>query len=170
MRGKRGWAIWFIGKISLQQTLVTMAMAIALATALMGLQGLRAALITLVLIWGLGWALKRTLGGQTGDTLGAAIELGELLFLLAAAVRPDANGEGNRMETVSALLAAIPQPDVAGMARAQQHIDGLLKAARQSWPSGDAGGTAGRSAWFAGAAGAGGESDCGHVRRPWRLA
>ena len=40
-------------------------------------------LITLVLIWGLGWALKRTLGGQTGDTLGAAIELGELLFLLA---------------------------------------------------------------------------------------
>ena len=45
--------------------------------------GLRAALITLVLIWGLGWALKRTLGGQTGDTLGAAIELGELLFLLA---------------------------------------------------------------------------------------
>ncbi|MDT9091263.1 adenosylcobinamide-GDP ribazoletransferase, partial [Escherichia coli] len=58
-------------------------MAIALATALLGLQGLRAALITLVLIWGLGWALKRTLGAQTGDTLGAAIELGELLFLLA---------------------------------------------------------------------------------------
>lgn len=26
---------------------------------------------------------KRTLGGQTGDTLGAAIELGELVFLLA---------------------------------------------------------------------------------------
>ena len=49
----------------------------------LGVQGLRAALITLVLIWGLGWALKRTLGGQTGDTLGAAIELGELLFLLA---------------------------------------------------------------------------------------
>ena len=42
-----------------------------------------AALIALVLIGGLGWALKRTLGGQTGDTLGAAIELGELLFLLA---------------------------------------------------------------------------------------
>ncbi|STV49565.1 cobalamin synthase [Klebsiella pneumoniae] len=32
---------------------MTMAMAIALATALLGLQGLRAALITLVLIWGL---------------------------------------------------------------------------------------------------------------------
>ncbi|MCS5981141.1 adenosylcobinamide-GDP ribazoletransferase [Klebsiella pneumoniae subsp. pneumoniae] len=77
---EKGLGNLFIGKISLQQTLVTMAMAIALATALLGLQGLRAALITLVLIWGLGWALKRTLGGQTGDTLGAAIELGELLF------------------------------------------------------------------------------------------
>ena len=42
-----------------------------------------AALIALVLIGGLGWALKRTLGGQTGDTLGAAIELGALFFLLA---------------------------------------------------------------------------------------
>ncbi len=43
-----------------------MAMGVALATVLLGLQGLRAALITLVLIWSLGWALKRTLGGQTG--------------------------------------------------------------------------------------------------------
>ncbi|MFQ9621942.1 MAG: adenosylcobinamide-GDP ribazoletransferase [Enterobacteriaceae bacterium] len=42
-----------------------------------------AALITLVLVWALGQALKRTLGGQTGDTLGAAIELGEVIFLLA---------------------------------------------------------------------------------------
>ena len=70
-------------QISLQQTLTTLAIAIALATALLGLQGLRAALIALVLIGGLGWALKRTLGGQTGDTLGAAIELGEVFFLLA---------------------------------------------------------------------------------------
>ncbi len=80
---EKGLGNLFIGKVSLQQTLVTMAMGVALATVLLGLQGLRAALITLVLIWGLGWALKRTLGGQTGDTLGAAIELGELLFLLA---------------------------------------------------------------------------------------
>lgn len=43
---EKGLGNLFIGKISLQQTLVTMAMAIALATALMGLQGLRAALIT----------------------------------------------------------------------------------------------------------------------------
>ncbi len=57
-----------------------MAMAIALATALMGLQGLRAALITLVLIWGLGWALKRTLGGQTGDTLGRRLSWANYSF------------------------------------------------------------------------------------------
>jgi adenosylcobinamide-GDP ribazoletransferase len=80
---EKGLGNLFIGKISLQQTLTTLAIAIALATALLGLQGLRAALIALVLIGGLGWALKRTLGGQTGDTLGAAIELGELFFLLA---------------------------------------------------------------------------------------
>ncbi|MEA7548747.1 adenosylcobinamide-GDP ribazoletransferase, partial [Salmonella enterica subsp. enterica serovar Anatum] len=36
-----------------------------------------------VAIFILGQLLKRTLGGQTGDTLGAAIELGELIFLLA---------------------------------------------------------------------------------------
>ena len=40
-------------------------------------------MLTLVLVWALGQALKRTLGGQTGDTLGAAIELGEVIFLLA---------------------------------------------------------------------------------------
>lgn len=73
------------------------------------------------------------------------------------------------METLSALLAAIPQPDVAGMARAQQHIDGLLK------PPGSLGRLETLAVQLAGllacrAAGAGGESDCGHVRRPWRLA
>ncbi len=76
------------------------------------------------------------------------------------------------MGTLSALLAAIPQPDVAAMARAQRHIDGLLK------PPGGLGRLEtlavqlARSAWLAGAAGAGGgKRDCGHiVRRPWRLA
>ncbi|MEY1130535.1 adenosylcobinamide-GDP ribazoletransferase, partial [Providencia rettgeri] len=47
---EKGLGNLFIGKISLQQTLVTMALAIALATALLGLQGLRAALIALVML------------------------------------------------------------------------------------------------------------------------
>ena len=69
--------------VTLRQTLITMAIALALATLLLGVNGLLAAIITLVLVWALGQALKRTLGGQTGDTLGAAIELGEVIFLLA---------------------------------------------------------------------------------------
>ncbi|MEN0616917.1 adenosylcobinamide-GDP ribazoletransferase [Klebsiella indica] len=73
----------FIGKITLRQTLIALGIAVVLATLLLGVSGLRAAMITLVLVWGLGMALKRTLGGQTGDTLGAAIELGEVIFLLA---------------------------------------------------------------------------------------
>ncbi len=51
---EKGLGNLFIGKISLQQTLTTLAIAIALATALLGLQGLRAALIALVLIGGWG--------------------------------------------------------------------------------------------------------------------
>ncbi|MGP0719459.1 adenosylcobinamide-GDP ribazoletransferase, partial [Escherichia coli] len=42
-----------------------------------------AMVVTMVAIFILGQLLKRTLGGQTGDTLGAAIEFGELVFLLA---------------------------------------------------------------------------------------
>ncbi|STW13254.1 nicotinate-nucleotide-dimethylbenzimidazole phosphoribosyltransferase [Klebsiella pneumoniae subsp. rhinoscleromatis] len=127
MRGKRGWAICLSAKISLQQTLVTMAMAIRAGHRPDGLQGLRAALITLVLIWGLGWALKRTLGGQTGDTLGAAIELGRITLFTGAAVRPDTNGEeqnGNTFGVTCCHSAA----RCGGPWRAlQQHIDGLLK-------------------------------------------
>lgn len=48
-----------------------------------GMQGLAAMVVTCAAIFILGQLLKRTLGGQTGDTLGAAIELGELIFLLA---------------------------------------------------------------------------------------
>ncbi|EFF5790167.1 hypothetical protein B0Z61_005126 [Escherichia coli] len=55
----------------------------ALYVLLPGMHGVAAMVVTMVAIFILGQLLKRTLGGQTGDTLGAAIELGELLFLLA---------------------------------------------------------------------------------------
>jgi len=45
--------------------------------------GLLAWFITTLGIGLIGMAIKRTLRGQTGDTLGAAIELGEVIFLLA---------------------------------------------------------------------------------------
>ena len=73
----------FIGKISLTQTLVTLTITAILAAMLLGMTGLLALAITLIAIFLLGLRLKRTLGGQTGDTLGAAIELGEVIFMLA---------------------------------------------------------------------------------------
>lgn len=73
----------FIGKVSAKDTLITLSITALLAVALLGAQGVLALLVTMVAIYLLGWLLKRTLGGQTGDTLGAAIELGEVIFLLA---------------------------------------------------------------------------------------
>ena len=74
----------FIGKVTGRQTCVTLGLAAILAAVLLpGMRGVAALVVTIVAIFILGQLLKRTLGGQTGDTLGAAIELGELIFLLA---------------------------------------------------------------------------------------
>ena len=74
----------FIGKVTGRQTCVTLGLAAILAAVLLpGMRGVAALVVTMVAIFILGQLLKRTLGGQTGDTLGAAIELGELIFLLA---------------------------------------------------------------------------------------
>ncbi|EGT0649493.1 adenosylcobinamide-GDP ribazoletransferase [Citrobacter braakii] len=74
----------FIGKVTGRQTCVTLGFATILAAVLLpGMRGVAALVVTIVAIFILGQLLKRTLGGQTGDTLGAAIELGELIFLLA---------------------------------------------------------------------------------------
>ncbi len=90
---EKGLGNLFIGKISLQQTLVTMAMAIALATALMGLQGLRAALITLVLDLGSGMGAEANpRRADRGVPSGRRLSWANYSFT-GAAVRPDANGE-----------------------------------------------------------------------------
>ena len=74
----------FIGKVTGRQTCVTLGLAAILAAVLLpGMRGVAAMAVTMVAMFILGQLLKRTLGGQTGDTLGAAIELGELIFLLA---------------------------------------------------------------------------------------
>ncbi|MEW7314422.1 adenosylcobinamide-GDP ribazoletransferase [Buttiauxella gaviniae] len=80
---EKGLGNLFIGKVTGTQTLLTLAGGAGLCTVLLPASGLLAFGITLIAMWGLGWMLKRTLGGQTGDTLGAAIELGEVVFLLA---------------------------------------------------------------------------------------
>ncbi|KFB98309.1 cobalamin synthase [Trabulsiella guamensis ATCC 49490] len=73
----------FIGKVTFRQAAITVGITAVLAIALLGMNGLVAFLFTLVAIYVIAKLLKRTLGGQTGDTLGAAIELGEVVFLLA---------------------------------------------------------------------------------------
>lgn len=73
----------FIGKVTLKQTAVTLLTSALLCFFFLPGAGLLAWLIATVAIALIGMAIKRTLRGQTGDTLGAAIELGEVIFLLA---------------------------------------------------------------------------------------
>ncbi|EKY3198052.1 adenosylcobinamide-GDP ribazoletransferase [Cronobacter turicensis] len=73
----------FIGKVTGRQSAVTLCLGALLCLLLIPGGGVWAYLVTLVAVFALAQAIKRTLGGQTGDTLGAAIELGELIFLLA---------------------------------------------------------------------------------------
>ncbi|WP_077174889.1 adenosylcobinamide-GDP ribazoletransferase [Yersinia proxima] len=73
----------YIGKVTGKQTLITLAGG-AILTLLLG-QGaaLLALVMSMVVVALLATYLRRRLGGQTGDTLGAAAEVGELVFLLA---------------------------------------------------------------------------------------
>lgn len=80
---EKGLGNLFIGKVSGKQTALTLAGGAALSLLLVPATGIVAFAVTLAAIAGLAWMLRRTLGGQTGDTLGAAIELGEVIFLLA---------------------------------------------------------------------------------------
>lgn len=80
---KEGLGNVFIGKVTFRQLLLTLGLSVMLASGLLGISGLKAAILTWIGVWAVGTCLKRTLGGQTGDTLGAAIELGEIFFLLA---------------------------------------------------------------------------------------
>ncbi|MFV8757968.1 adenosylcobinamide-GDP ribazoletransferase, partial [Yersinia enterocolitica] len=73
----------YIGKVTGKQTLVTLAGG-AILTLLLGQSAaLLALVISMALVLLLATYLRRRLGGQTGDTLGAAAEVGELVFLLA---------------------------------------------------------------------------------------
>ncbi|EOA2987112.1 TPA: adenosylcobinamide-GDP ribazoletransferase [Yersinia enterocolitica] len=73
----------YIGKVTGKQTLVTLAGG-AILILLLGQSAALLALVTsMVVVALLATYLCRRLGGQTGDTLGAAAEVGELVFLLA---------------------------------------------------------------------------------------
>ena len=72
----------YIGKISGRQLGITLGGGLLLAVLLCGGAGLWGWLGCLLFAWGYRQALYRTLGGQTGDTLGGGNELFELCFLL----------------------------------------------------------------------------------------
>lgn len=73
----------YIGQITGREAISTLLLGCALVGAIGGGRGLSAIGITLIAIYGLSGYFRHHLGGQTGDTLGAAEELGEIVFLLA---------------------------------------------------------------------------------------
>jgi adenosylcobinamide-GDP ribazoletransferase len=70
----------FVGRVEL---IVASATALPIAFALVGLRGLAAALLVLAVSGMWGWYCRRRIGGITGDTLGASVEISETLVLLA---------------------------------------------------------------------------------------
>ncbi|MBX9497453.1 adenosylcobinamide-GDP ribazoletransferase [Yersinia enterocolitica] len=73
----------YIGKVTGKQTLITLAGGAILILLLGQGAALLALVISMAVVLLLATYLRRRLGGQTGDTLGAAAEVGELIFLLA---------------------------------------------------------------------------------------
>ena len=82
-REGEGMGSLYIGQVSFRNAALTL-LGGAIAVGLIGgLHGLAAMLVTYVVIYGLVHYLRRRLGGQTGDTLGALAETAEIVFLLA---------------------------------------------------------------------------------------
>ena len=82
-REGEGMGSLYIGQVGLRKaafTLLAGAMAVGL---LAGIHGLAAMLVTYVVSYALVHYIRRRLGGQTGDTLGALAETAEMVFLLA---------------------------------------------------------------------------------------
>ncbi|MEQ1974512.1 adenosylcobinamide-GDP ribazoletransferase [Xenorhabdus sp. SGI240] len=73
----------YIGQISFSVTTLTVLVGVVLVMALGNWQTLSAMMVSLLVVYGLALYFNYRLGGQTGDTLGASIEVGEIAFLLA---------------------------------------------------------------------------------------
>lgn len=82
-REGEGMGSLYIGQLSVRETAITL-LGGAIAVGLIGgLHALAALLVSYVATAGLVRYLRRRLGGQTGDTLGALVESAEMVFLLA---------------------------------------------------------------------------------------
>ncbi|MBM3073876.1 adenosylcobinamide-GDP ribazoletransferase [Enterobacter sp. RHBSTW-00994] len=73
----------FIGQITFREAAMTLGIGVAAVWLIAGLHGLAAFLVCFLVIFGMVRYLRNRLGGQTGDTLGALEECGEIVFLLA---------------------------------------------------------------------------------------
>lgn len=73
----------FVGRVEL---IVASATAVPIAFALASWRGLAVALLVLAVSGLWGWYCRRRIGGITGDTLGAGVEISETLVMLAALV------------------------------------------------------------------------------------
>lgn len=81
-RDSAGMGNAYIGQIGGRETAATLLLGMVIVGALAGTRGLLAGAITYLAACGVrGW-INRRLQGQTGDTLGAVEETGEMLFLL----------------------------------------------------------------------------------------
>lgn len=75
----------YIGKVTGSQAALTLICGTFMIMVVNGGPGLICALLTFGFIWGYRTYIHTKLGGQTGDTLGAGIELAELCFCLLMA-------------------------------------------------------------------------------------
>ncbi|OTA14904.1 cobalamin synthase [Xenorhabdus vietnamensis] len=82
-RESEGMGSSYIGKITPSATALTLLGGAALVMVLGNWKALLAMMVSLLVIYGLALYFNYRLGGQTGDTLGASIEVGEVTFLLA---------------------------------------------------------------------------------------
>ena len=82
-REGEGMGSLYIGQVSFCHAALTLLGGALVVGLIAGLHGLAAMLVTYVVIYGLVHSLRRRLGGQTGDTLGALAESAEIVFLLA---------------------------------------------------------------------------------------
>ncbi|CAM3976979.1 adenosylcobinamide-GDP ribazoletransferase [Xenorhabdus thuongxuanensis] len=73
----------YIGQISFSATMLTLLVGVVLVMALGNWQTLSAMMVSLLVVYGLALYFNYRLGGQTGDMLGASIEVGEIVFLMA---------------------------------------------------------------------------------------
>ncbi|OTA20295.1 cobalamin synthase [Xenorhabdus beddingii] len=82
-REGEGMGSCYIGRLSSYSAVLTLLGGGVMVMILGDWQGLSAMMITLLAVYGLALYFNYRLGGQTGDTLGASIEAGEVIFLLA---------------------------------------------------------------------------------------